>query len=310
MSTTTARKPSAKKSAAPAITPAQRRAANATSAAKKTTARKRPSKPAPAKPTAPAVDLEPVVLEGYVKRALTTAGVKQEDLTAEQLERAFTSPVKHGGLRGKALALFIIEGQELATQIANGRAATATAKAGAPIKDTIGVDAGPMLRDYLEQEASVLPTAPNDEKPWVTEDGRVYVHSSQLIAYLERVHKGKTIEKRAVTSALKSLGLTVRAYPIPGEGRSLGYWQGKVDAKLVDGIGRRESIKSAGPGARIPDDATVRLAITGDDVRAGLSTWLRKARTGDVTISAQDRDGNVLASITVQQDGSVVATAV
>ena len=310
MSTTTTKKPAAKKSAAPTITPAQRRAANATSAAKKTTPRKRAAKPAPAKPTAPAVDLEPVVLEGYVKRALTTAGVKVEDLTADQLERAHVAPVKHSGLRGKALGLFIIEGQELAVQIANGRTANAQAKQGAPVQEALGVEPADMLRDYLVQEASVLPTAPNDAKPWVTEDGRVYVHSSQLITYLEGKHQGKTIEKRAVTGALKSLGLTVRAYPIPGEGRSLGYWQGKVDAAITEGIGRRESIKSAGPGARIPDDATIRLAISGDDVRAGLSTWLRKARTGDVTISAQDRDGNVLASITVTAEGAVVATAV
>lgn len=303
--TTTPRKRTAsKKAGSPTITPAQRRAANAASAAKKTTPRKRPAKPAPAKPTAPAGAPD---LEGYVKRALTTAGVKVEDLAPEQLARAVDAPVKHSGLRGKALGLFILEGQGLATQIANGRAATAVAKAGAPVQEALGVEPAAMLRDYLVQEASVLPTAPNDEKPWVTEDGRVYVHSSQLIAYLEGKHQGKTIEKRAVTGALKSLGLTVRAYPIPGEGRSLGYWQGKVDAAITEGIGRREAIKSSGPGARIPDDATIRLAITGDDVRAGLSTWLRKTRTGDVTISVQDRDGATLAQITVAQDGTVTA---
>lgn len=71
-------------------------------------------------------------VEKYVRDALAKAGVKLAELDESQAERAASAP---GGLRGKALSTFIIEGKNSATQIKEGRAKGGS-NAKAPRKNT------------------------------------------------------------------------------------------------------------------------------------------------------------------------------
>lgn len=62
-------------------------------------------------------------------------------------------------------------------------------------------------------------------KPYLTVNGRLYVHSRHMLAWARREH-GKAITQRDVQAALR-LGLTVRATALPGLGRSVGFYTGK-----------------------------------------------------------------------------------
>lgn len=58
-------------------------------------------------------------LEGYVRDAIRSAGMKVADLNDEQRARAEAAPDQKGGLRGKDLATFVLEGE---TGLADARA--------------------------------------------------------------------------------------------------------------------------------------------------------------------------------------------
>lgn len=66
----------------------------------------------------------PQALEGYVRDALrNNGGHKVSDLTDAQRERALTAPRDHSGLRGKALAEYVISGASLREQQAEAQRA-------------------------------------------------------------------------------------------------------------------------------------------------------------------------------------------
>lgn len=60
---------------------------------------------------APSTTARPPALQNYVRDAIRTAGMKVADLTDEQRQRAQEAPDVKGGLRGKDLGTYILEGE-------------------------------------------------------------------------------------------------------------------------------------------------------------------------------------------------------
>jgi hypothetical protein len=56
-------------------------------------------------------DGRPTGLENFVRDAIRSAGMKVADLNDEQRERAVSAPTTKGGLRGKDLGTYILEGE-------------------------------------------------------------------------------------------------------------------------------------------------------------------------------------------------------
>jgi hypothetical protein len=103
----------------------------------------------------------PKAAEKYVYDALRGYGVKYADLTDEQRERALEAPEKHSGLRGKALAAFVVEGKDLKAQQAEARVQTEL-KAAARASDRASKAAGsrasayaPEVREAVKIAASI-----------------------------------------------------------------------------------------------------------------------------------------------------------
>jgi hypothetical protein len=79
-----------------------------------------------------------------------------------------------------------------------------------------------VLADYLKAEVTDAQDAPNRAKPFINEAGVVHLHSSDWREWLKA--QGLEPTKGELAKPLRDAGLKVRAFPLRGEGRSLGFY--------------------------------------------------------------------------------------
>jgi hypothetical protein len=105
------------------------------------------------------------------------------------------------------------------------------------------------LAAYLKAQATADEVGTVElPKPYVTVNGRVYVHSRHMLAWAKREY-GKQITQRDVQQALLRLGLIVRATALPGLGRSVGFYTGvKPKGVSLKGVPVRDR-RRGGQGA-------------------------------------------------------------
>jgi hypothetical protein len=81
-----------------------------------------------------------------------------------------------------------------------------------------------LLRAYLLSHADEREVGTVEQPcPYVSTNGRVYVHSRHLLAWA-RGEYGEEVSQRDVQAALRSLGMSVRAMALPGLGKSAGFY--------------------------------------------------------------------------------------
>jgi hypothetical protein len=83
-----------------------------------------------------------------------------------------------------------------------------------------------VLVDYLKAEVTDAQDAPNRAKPFINEKGVVHLHSSDWRHWL--AEQGLEPTKAQAAEPLRAAGLKVRAVPLPGEDRALGFYIGKA----------------------------------------------------------------------------------
>ena len=85
-----------------------------------------------------------------------------------------------------------------------------------------------ILLDYLKSEVTDAQDAPNRAKPFINENGIVHLHSTDWRRWL--TEQGLNPTKAEAAKPLRDAGLSVKAFPLPGEGRALGFYIGKAPA--------------------------------------------------------------------------------
>ena len=81
-----------------------------------------------------------------------------------------------------------------------------------------------VLADYLKARVTADQNAPNEARPFINQRDVLHVHSSDWRAWL--AEQGMEPSKAEAAKPLRDAGLSVRAFPLPGEGRSLGFYIG------------------------------------------------------------------------------------
>src|SRR3954468_1544116 len=81
--------------------------------------------------------------------------------------------------------------------------------------------AAEILLNYLKAEVTDAHDAPNRAKPFINANGKLHLHSSDWLQWL--VANGMPASKREAAVPLREAGLKVRAFPLPGEERALGF---------------------------------------------------------------------------------------
>jgi hypothetical protein len=109
-----------------------------------------------------------------------------------------------------------------------------TAKAEAPVLSKRAI------AEYLKAEATTDEVGTVEAPaPYIRPDGRVFIHSRSMLAWARAKH-GNAVTQRDVQKVLRDAGLTVRARPLPGIGKSVGFYIGKPKGVKLTGITRRK----------------------------------------------------------------------
>jgi hypothetical protein len=158
------------------------------------------------------LDIAPAHATRLLKQ-LTSAGL----VTADGDDYARTAPDTTS--REDAAALFDAK---------FGTGASATAEAADAASESTGYawpkPPSEVLLDYLKAEVTDAHDAPNRAKPFVNANGKLHMHSSDWLQWL--VANGMPTNKREAAVPLREAGLKVRAFPLPGENRALGFYIG------------------------------------------------------------------------------------
>jgi hypothetical protein len=101
-----------------------------------------------------------------------------------------------------------------------------------------------VLLHYLKANVSADADAPNQARPFINANGVVHLHSSHWREWL--AGEGMEPTKAQAAAPLRDAGLAVRAYPLPGEGRSLGFYTGPAP-KGTDKLPRRVVVRTRAP---------------------------------------------------------------
>lgn len=101
----------------------------------------------------------------HKKGTLTIDVVDNGPLTPEQRKRAATYTAGHGGLAGKALALFILEGKTLKEQTADAQAAKTAAKKAEKARVNLTRSNDPEAKALAEQAAALVPDVVSTFRP-------------------------------------------------------------------------------------------------------------------------------------------------
>lgn len=163
------------------------------------------------------------------EQALEAAGVKATaKASREQLDRANTAETAKAGLRGKALALYVLTGESnggedakpAAAAAAPAKAASASAPAAKPT--AIADDAAQALYvDYLKgnvTDAPVFTDKGGKFAPTVDGDGILRVKAPHFQAWLEKNAKDVTVTRRTATSVLQAAGLVSKNWGVLPQG--------------------------------------------------------------------------------------------
>jgi hypothetical protein len=117
-----------------------------------------------------------------------------------------------------------------------------------------------VLLDYLKAEVTDAADAPNRAKPFINSAGVLHLHSTDWRAWL--AGQGMEPTKSQAAAPLRAAGLAVRAYPLPREGRSLGFYTGPAP-KGTDKLARRVVQRASAPRrpfAKLTEDERSELA--------------------------------------------------
>lgn len=176
-----------------------------------------------------------------IAKTLTAYELKSNTpATPEQLARVADAKAgKKDGLKGLALAAWIVTGQGSQEQANADRLKREAAKAGTANAGTTTTPdhssefmwpkkASEMLLDYLKAEVSPDADAPNKRKPFINAKGIVRLHSTHWREWLTT--QGLEPTKSQAAAPLRDAGLKVQAFPLPGENRSLGFYVGPAPA--------------------------------------------------------------------------------
>jgi hypothetical protein len=128
-----------------------------------------------------------------------------------------------------------------------------------------------VLLDYLKANVSADADAPNRAKPFINSGGVVHLHSSDWREWLAA--QGMEPTKAQAAAPLRDAGLKVRAFPLPGEHRSLGFYTGPAP-KGTEKLARRQVQRTRAP--RRP------FAKLSDGERAELAAALEARPAGEV----------------------------
>lgn len=166
------------------------------------------------------------------------------------------------------------ETESPSTETKNAPAATAAApQASKAVAEKVAWPKAPavMLVNYLKAEVTDAPDAPNRSKPFINEAGIVHLHSTDWRTWLAA--QGMELTKSQAAEPLRDAGLKVRAFPLPGEGRSLGFYIGQAP-KGTEKLPRRKGGRTAAParpfGKLTPEQREVLLtALTAHVFEAG-----------------------------------------
>jgi hypothetical protein len=111
-----------------------------------------------------------------------------------------------------------------------------------------------VLADYLKARVTADQNAPNEARPFINQKDVLHVHSSDWRAWL--AEQGLKPSKADAAKPLRDAGLKVRAFPLPGEGRSLGFYTGTAPAG-TSRLPRREAVRrprASRPFGRLTDE--------------------------------------------------------
>jgi hypothetical protein len=100
---------------------------------------------------------------------------------------------------------------------------------------------------YLKARVSDTFDPENPARPYINTSGRLFVHSSDWREWL--VDNGLAPSKSEAAKPLRDLGMSVKATPLPGLGRALGFYIGDTLPKGTEKLPRREGRSSSGPRA-------------------------------------------------------------
>jgi len=120
--------------------------------------------------------------------------------------------------------------------------------------------AAKILLDYLKAEVTDTADAPNRAKPFINANGVLHLHSSDWREWLTA--NGMPMTKAEAAAPLRDAGLKVRAFPLPGENRSLGFYVGeapKGTEKLARRQPQRAVAKPRNPLAKLTDEQAAYL---------------------------------------------------
>lgn len=215
--------------------------------------------------------------------------------TPEQRARAADASTKDG-LKGKALAMWVITGANTEEQIAVERA-----RNGAPTSNPASSTAeftwpkrqAELLLDYLQAEVTGDADAPNKGAPFIDKKGILRFHGRHWREWLAKEGMHPTV--RQAGEPPRNAGMKMRPFALPGGG-SGGFYTGpapkgtaslprRVVERAARGTGSSAARKPANPFSKF---STVQIAY--------LRTVIAKGRKGEI------RDGLLAAMPEAPQD--------
>lgn len=174
--------------------------------------------------------------EKIAEQALEAAGLKAAaKASREQLDRANTAETAKAGLRGKALALYVLTGKSNGGEAAKIEPLTEAGelpvgspvgapKTSAPAAQAATIaddDAQALFVEYLQgnvTDAPVFTDKGGKFAPTVDVDGILRVKAPHFQAWLEKNAKGVTVTRRTATSTLQAAGLASKNWGVLPQG--------------------------------------------------------------------------------------------
>lgn len=170
-------------------------------------------------------------------------------------------------------------------RIAGARAqATSTARAFAWERDGHPLDPNEILVTFLIDRCSDEHTAPNQGRPFINENGRVFLHTEWFMAWILDEYN-LVPPKSAVSRLFRDHDLWPRTFPFPGETYARGLYQGAAP-KGTENIPRRGKATRAPAAPKAPPSPEIEalgdhLCLTLDAVLSNLHDE-NDAASGDI----------------------------
>lgn len=227
-----------------------------------------------------------------IEKALGALDINGVITTATPEQLARTAEAKDGkmnGLKGKALAMWIVTGKNSAEQATHERQRTATAGGSSttaspttskPDEFKWPKPKAEILLDYLKSEVTADHNAPNRGAPFIDAKGIVRFTGTHWREWLSKqgMHPGKNEAGVPVRDA----GLKMRPFALPGESRQLGFYTGPAPrgtASLPKRIVERAARGTGGGSTRKPASPFAKFT---DEQVAYLRTVIAKGKKGTV----------------------------